>query len=240
MKLFLSSNCFVTLVSSAAEGVPNEVLGLLFGDYLDDSERRIIIHQAIPLQIVERTPDSVECKLKHLRRVRGIWDNLTPFWPVGDFHSHPYKSNERLDPSPSKDDKEEMKKGEIGIIVSIKRASRRKRLRYDETDFRIHGTISFFHVEIAAWYCKRKRSIEEVQIRCPFVNIINMGYRLGLAEKPGLLFSSDTIVSIENMRKLRVLLSNYEKQVFRSDRSKSSETKRKIKNLLKKISRENT
>jgi proteasome lid subunit RPN8/RPN11 len=239
LRIFLTSNSFVTLISSAAEGVPNEVLGLLFGDYLNDDRRTVIVHQAIPLQIVERTRSSAECKLKHMRRVHNLWDNLTPYWSIGNFHSHPYEPNELLDPSPSKTDKRDMKKGEIGIIVSIKRTPRRRKLKYDETEFRILGAISFFQIEIAAWHCKRTGILEEAQIRCPFADVINLGYRLGLVEKPGLLFSDDTTVSIENMRKLRILISKYERQAFKSDRSGTSETKRKIRILLRKISREN-
>ena len=240
LDVFLNSACFVNLIASTAEGLPNEVAGLLFGDYIDDDDQRVIIWQAIPLQIVERTPHSLEYESKRMKRVYSLWDNLTPYWPVEEFHSHPYRSNEKLDPTPSKTDKEAMKKGDIEVIISAKKTQRRRRLRYDKSGLRIAGTVFHYQIEIAAWHRKNRRRIEEVQLHCPYIKIINLGYKLGLAPKPGLLWPPDTVSSLENMRNLRRLIAKYEECAFKTVTAKGcKEEMREIKRVLRKIRKEN-
>jgi hypothetical protein len=135
-------------------------------------------------------------------------------------------------------DKKVMKNGDFEIIVSIKKTPNRKRLRYNESKGRILGTISFYQIEIAAWLCRRNGVIKEVQLLFPSLDIINYGYRIGLAEKPGFLFSPKTMAAVEDMRRLRKLILKFEEQKFKSGKE-NHETKKAILILLRKLNKEN-
>ena len=169
-----------------------------------------------------------------------LWDNLTPYWSVGEFHSHPYRPNEKLDPTPSKTDRRDMKTGSIEVIVSAKKTPRHRKLRYDKSGLRIAGTISYYQIEIAAWHRKNRKKIEEVQLHCPYIRIINLGDKLGLAPKPGLLWPPDTVSSLENVRNLRKLIAKYEECAFNTVTAKGCKKEmREIRRVLRRIRKEN-
>lgn len=240
MDVFLSSNCFVSLVSSAAEGFPCEVIGLLFGDYYEEDEKRIIVHQAIPLQIAERAEDSVETELRISNIVSSLWDNLTTYWPVGSFHSHPYKPNEPLDTEQSSTDKRDLQREDIQIIIAVRKTPYRRKLKYNREGKRIVGTISFYQIEITCWYRNESGRIVELELWCPYIDVINLGFKIGLVPRKGVLFEPETIATYDSIRKLRTLVSQFEEHEFKfGSEEESVRIKRRIKRVLREIKKGN-
>ena len=215
LSVFISGDSFVNLVSAVAEGFKSEVGGVLFGDLYKHS-RKVVIRHAIPLQTTKRTPSEVHYHHHRTKRVKGMWDELTPYWYIGCFHSHPEYGKKRYSPDPSEEDIESMKADDIDLIVSIYTASRRGKLGYVHRLKRISGAVGKYHVEVAAWHCVGRKEVREIEIWCPYIEIINLSYELGIVRHPGQLFGKDSIVPIRLLRTLGRLAREYENQVFRS------------------------
>lgn len=236
--VFLSADSFVTLVAAVAEGFKNEVGGIVFGDEFR-SKKKMYVKQVIPLQTAKRKYSSVEFHPERTERVLDLWDNLTTHWPLGWFHSHPAYGNTSYDPEPSDVDINDLNPSEIELIVAIKDAKRRTKLGYCKEEKRVSGAVGKYHIEIAGW-CIDDDDISEVDVWCPYIDIINLGHKAGIVSRPGALFGSDTQVNTRTLRKLRGLCQKYERYVFSElDDWGSGPIRKDIMRVLKKISRTN-
>ena len=237
LHVFLSADSFVTLVAAVAEGFKNEVGGIVFGDEFR-STKKMYVKQVIPLQTAKRKYSSVEFHLERTYRVLDLWDNLTTHWPLGWFHSHPAYGNKSYGPEPSDGDVDFMDPSEIQLIVAIKEAKRRTKLDYCKEGKRVSGAVGKYHIEIAGWYMDD--DVSEVDIWCPYIEIINLGHKAGIVSRPGALFGSDTQVNTRDLRKLRRLSQKYERYLFMNmDEWGSGPIRKDIMRVLKKISRTN-
>jgi proteasome lid subunit RPN8/RPN11 len=215
MHVFLSADSFATLVAAVAEGFKNEVGGILFGDTFPSVDK-MLIKQVIPLQTAKRGYSSVEFHPERTFRVLDMWDNLTIHWPLGWFHSHPAYGSISYVPEPSDDDIEFMDQSEVMLIVSIKEAKRRDKLGYAIDAKRITGAVGTYHIEIAGWNLDDDDEVEEADVWCPYIDLVNLGRKAGIVSRYGGLFDHDTLVGIRDMRKIRRLVLKYEDYVFRN------------------------
>ncbi len=240
LHVFLNANSFINIVTSVVEGFKLEVGGLLFGDWFR-TVNKILVEQVIPLQTAKRKPTEVHFNARRTKRVHQMWDNLTTYWPLGDFHSHPEYRGVKYMPEPSQTDQENLRNEEIEIIVAIWEAERRNPLDYVRDGKRISGAIGKYFVKIAAWYLDKNAKVQEAELWAPYIEIINAAYKAGLSPRPGRLFAPETTVSFQELRPLKKLISEYENSVFRSINSmnfnKANVILRKIEKVLNQIQR---
>ncbi|MFW9961953.1 MAG: Mov34/MPN/PAD-1 family protein [Candidatus Sifarchaeia archaeon] len=236
MSIFLRSNAFIGIVASVAEGFKNEVGGLIFGDYFLTVEKNIV-DVAVPLQTTKRTPTQVHFHPSRTRRVRAIWDDLSPLWYLGSFHSHPEYGATKYLPDPSDDDKEFLKIGELEIIISIWKATRKEFLGYIREGMRLSGAVGDYYIQMSAWQKDEDGNVVELDLWCPYIDVINESRKRGIVSKWGRLFESDAIVPEAKLRMLRRQVRKYENQVFRNPDSQKSAFS-KVRQTIKKISKE--
>jgi proteasome lid subunit RPN8/RPN11 len=236
LTIFLRSNAFIGIVASVAEGFKNEVGGLIFGDYFLTSEK-YIIEVAIPLQTTKRTPAQVHFHPDRTKRVRAIWDDLSPLWYLGSFHSHPEYGETKYPPNPSDADKEFLERGELQIISSIWKATRREFLGYIRDGLRLSGAVGDYYIQISAWQKDDDGDVTELELWCPYIDVINESREHGIVSKWGRLFESNTMVSETQLRRLRRQVRKYEDQVFRNPNNQRSAFS-KVKQIIKEISKE--
>jgi proteasome lid subunit RPN8/RPN11 len=237
LHVFLNANSFINIVTSVVEGFKLEVGGMLFGDWFS-KVNKIIVEQAIPLQTAKRKPTSVHFNARRTKRVYDMWDNLTPYWPIGDFHSHPEYGAIRYRPEPSRKDIDNLRKDEIEIIVAIWETERRKPLKYIREGKRISGAVGRYHVQLAAWYLDSEVGIQEAELWVPYIEIINIAYNIGLLTRPGRLFNTETTVSFQELRPLKKLIKEYDSRVFRTkDFKQAKSILQQAKKILKQIKR---
>jgi len=237
MDVFLTHGSFVSLISSVIEGYDDEVIGVIFGDQFKHKKKRMKtkVTHVIPLQIVERKPDSVEADDEKMKQVVGVWDNITPYWSLGDFHSHP-NGGTRL----SVTDDEGMKKDEISIVLVIRKARKSDKLGYVADGKKISGTIRGYFIKIAAWHYIKDEQAELAKLWCPFIRVINEAYKVGTSSIRGSLFNDDTYVNAYSARLLSRRIDKFEQYVFKHLSYKGSSSYRiKVRDVLKKIKKQN-
>ncbi|UCH03407.1 MAG: Mov34/MPN/PAD-1 family protein [Candidatus Thorarchaeota archaeon] len=235
MVVILRANAFVGLVASIAEGFKNEVGGLVFGDHYV-TPGKFVVDFVVPLQTAKRKPSEVHYHPKRTGRVRSVWDDLSPFWYLGSFHSHPEYGGRRYSPVPSETDENEMDLGELEIIVSIWKSKRKEPLGYIRDGFRISGAVGDYYIQMSSWYRTIKGEISEMEVWCPYIEVINEGYTQGIVSKWGRLFEQDTVVSEAKLRTLRRRIQKYESEVIRNTdnyESAFSEVRQTIRDIVK-------
>jgi proteasome lid subunit RPN8/RPN11 len=227
----------VSLISSIIEGYNKEVIGVLFGDLFMQSKTgpKSMISHVIPLQIAKRKTSAVEANEEKMKHVVGVWDNITPYWELGDFHSHP-----NGDTNLSKTDKEGMEKDNISLVLSIRKATRSDKLDYVADDNKISGTLRGYFIKIAAWHFTGDEQAELAELWCPFIEVINDAFKIGTSSTRGSLFDDETYVGVTKGRQLSRYIDRYEQFVFKGLSFKgSSQYRVKIKDTLKKIQKQN-
>jgi len=233
LNVVLTSESFIGIVASTVEAFKSEVGGLLFGDYYE-SVKKILVTQAIPLQTTDRKPTEVHFHPERTERVLSIWDDLSSYWPLGDFHSHPEYGGTVFPVDPSEEDKDFLQDDEIQLIVSIYEAVRSNELGYIRERRRISGAVGNYSIEMAAWYKDGSGDIREAELWCPYIHVINLSHELGIVSRPGRLYNSDAMVSNRELRTLRRLVRKYERAVFHS-LNENDPTLKDLKKVLKKI-----
>jgi len=218
MTVILRANAFVGIVASVAEGFKTEVGGLVFGDFFPTS-RKFVVDFIVPLQTTKRKPTEVHYHPKRTKRVQSLWDDLSPFWYLGSFHSHPEYGGKKYLPIPSETDEEEMNEGELEIIVSIWKSRRKDPLGYIKEGHRISGAVGDFHIQLSSWFKTPDGDVVEKELWCPYLKVINESYRKGIVSKWGRLFESHTLVSESELRKLRRRIRKYESAVIRNTKN---------------------
>ncbi|MFW9986048.1 MAG: hypothetical protein ACFFDJ_05765 [Candidatus Odinarchaeota archaeon] len=235
MDLLLSSDSFIGIIGAAIEGYKSEVGGLLFGDRIPSSDK-VVVKLAIPLQTTRRTLTNVRFHLKRTDRVLRTWDYLTVHWPLGTFHSHPEGRGQRYKPIPSKSDSYLLSSEDLDVIIAIWESSRHKTLRYTHNNQWIAGSASSFYIQLAAWQYPEKGHFENVALWCPYIDIINLSYEVGLTNHPGRLFWYETITPNGTLRKLHNLVHKYENKIFKTLNYETGEPiLQQIKEVLTKI-----
>lgn len=215
MDVLLSSDSFIGIISAAIEGYKSEVGGLLFGDRIPSSGKSII-KLAIPLQTTKRTPTNVYFHLKRTDRVLRTWDYLTVHWPLGTFHSHPEGRGRRYKPIPSKSDTAFHSSENLDVIIAIWESPRHNTLRYTHNQQWIAGSVGSFNIQLAAWYYPENGRFKNIDVWCPYIDIINLSYEVGLTNQPGRLFWHETITPNGTLRKLHHLVHKYENKIFKT------------------------
>jgi proteasome lid subunit RPN8/RPN11 len=235
LDVLLSSDSFIGIISAAIEGFKSEVGGLLFGDKIPSSNKSII-KLAIPLQTTRRTISNVSFDIKRTNRVLRTWDYLTVHWPLGTFHSHPEGRGRRYKPIPSKSDTSFYSLEEIDVIITLWESPRHKTLRYTHKNQWIAGSAGSFYIQLAAWHYPEEGRFEQIDIWCPYIEIINLSYEVGLTSQPGRLFWYETVTPNGSLRKLRSLVYKYENNIFKTLNHETGEPiLQKIRNVLEKI-----
>lgn len=215
LDVLLSSDSFISVISAAIEGYKSEVGGLLFGDHFPTSGK-FVVKLAIPLQTTRRTLNHVHFHLQRTDRVRRTWDYLTVHWPLGTFHSHPEGRGQRYNPVPSKSDIPFNGSENIDVIIALWESSRHKTLRYIHHNQWIAGTAGAFYIQLAAWKYPGEGQFENIDLWCPYIDIINLSYEVGLTNQPGRLFWHETITPKGPLRKLHHLVYKYETSIFKT------------------------
>ena len=235
LDVLLSSDSLIGIISAALEGYKSEVGGLLFGDRIPSSEK-IIVKLVIPLQTTRRTMNNVYFHHKRTDRVRRTWDYLTVHWPLGTFHSHPEGRGQRYKPIPSKSDTPINGSESIEVIIALWESSRHSTLRYIHNNQWIAGTAGSFYIQIAAWQYPGEGRFENLSVWCPYIDIINLSYEVGLTNHPGRLFWHETITPNGSLRKLHNLVHKYESNIFKTLNYEAGEpTLQQIRQVLTKI-----
>ena len=234
--MIIRANAFVGLIASVAEGFKDEVGGLVFGDYFVSTEK-FVVDFVVPLQTTKRKPTEVHYHPKRTKRVKGLWDDLSPFWYLGSFHSHPEYGKKKYYPVPSETDEENMEEGELELIVSIWKSQRMDPLGYIKDGLRISGTVGDYHIQMSSWYKKRSGEVVEIELWCPYLRVINEAYKKGIVSRWGRLFESDTLVSEVKLRTLRRRIRKYESLVIRNTENYNSAFS-KVRQAIREIARE--
>jgi proteasome lid subunit RPN8/RPN11 len=221
MTVIIRANAFVGLVASVAEGFKDEVGGLVFGDYFA-TPGKFVVDFVVPLQTTKRKTTEVHYHPKRTKRVRSLWDDLSPFWYLGSFHSHPEYGGTKYSPSPSDPDKESMEERELEIIVAIWKSERKDPLGYIKEGYRISGAVGDYHIQMSSWYKTQDGDVVEKELWCPYLKVINESYKKGIVSKWGRLFESDTLVSETKLRTLRRRIRKYESTVIRNTKNYDS------------------
>jgi proteasome lid subunit RPN8/RPN11 len=235
LDVLLSSDSFIGIISAAIEGYKSEVGGLLFGDRIP-SAGKFVVKLAIPLQTTRRTLTNVRFHLKRTDRVLRTWDYLTVHWPLGTFHSHPEGRGQRYKPIPSKSDTTFLSLEDIDVIIAIWESPRHKTFRYTHNNQWIAGSAGSFYIQLAAWHYPKQGGFESIDVWCPYFEIINLAYEVGLTNQPGRLFWHETVTPNGTLRKLHNLVHKYENIIFKTlDYEAGEPVLQQIKEVLKRI-----
>jgi len=240
--VFLTSESFTGIIASVIEGFKYEVIGLLLGDWYPTAGK-VVIWQAHPIQLAKRGYSHVIPSSRR-KRLEDVWDILTPHWLLGYFHSHTEREG-REPPTPelSVGDEEAMKEDEslIEVIVAVRKAKRRNQMRYIHKEKHISGAVGEYHLEIAAWHLDDEGEVQEAELWCPYIHIINASYRLGLTRSPGRLFTPSPTYPPRLLRKLREQVKNYERKIInRRDEKAGDEILSEIEQILTEIASYNS
>ena len=109
----------VAIVASAAEVYPKECMGTI---YVESKSKNLIIG-AIPYQLAKRKDAEVTSN-----SATGFerFFSLGEYVKLGDYHSHTFQFFEQLLPlEPSETDLEQLKEGDIEVIVRAKRTNKK-------------------------------------------------------------------------------------------------------------------
>ncbi|MFW9908419.1 MAG: hypothetical protein ACFFEF_07575 [Candidatus Thorarchaeota archaeon] len=237
MTVFLRANAFIGMVAAVAEGFKSEVGGLVFGDHYYTSEK-YIVEVVIPLQTTKRSPTQVHFHPKRTKRVLDLWNELSPLWYLGSFHSHPEYGGAQYPPEQSEADRMDLKVGDIEIIMSIWEATRKEVLGYIRDGKRISGAVGDYYIQISAWHKNKYEEINELELWCPYINIINESRERGIVSKWGRLFERHSLLPETKVRTLQRRIEKYENQVFRNPKNEKvafSRIKKTIRELSKEI-----
>ena len=117
MEVFISENAFLAMVVGAVEVFHRETLGILLGY---KTENAFVVQNAIAYQTSERYPTEVQRDDHAHKRIKSFLENVkSPAKIIGDFHSHTQFGENKGGFQPSKEDIDEMKNGQVYLIVEI-------------------------------------------------------------------------------------------------------------------------
>lgn len=116
--LSISRSACLSIIASAAEVFPKECMGSICCDL-----KANCIHTAFPYQVAKRKTEEVQSDSS------GVFDKLFksgPYIKLGDYHSHPYVSTEKMETlRPSPTDLEELDQDTVEVIVQVRRTRRK-------------------------------------------------------------------------------------------------------------------
>lgn len=123
--LCVSKEACLSIVASAAEVFPNECIGILCCTSLPG--RRGLVNAAFPYQMARRNPDTVSTDSSDFFLAMFNRSLNSRFLKMGDYHSHPFRYPERIEPLlPSEYDLESLVVGAIEIIVRVRRVKKNR------------------------------------------------------------------------------------------------------------------
>lgn len=168
MKTYLNENSFLSLVSSAVEVYPRETLGVLIGI---KSKDKIMVQYAIPYQTARRGRNEAKVTQPREKRMNKFLIRTTALEIVGDFHSHPEDVSKGY--KPSSEDKKSMRRGELGIIVTINKDKKRRDWKHLSKGSLL-GSIYPYSLRITSWYRNlQNKHFSISDIFCPFALGLN-------------------------------------------------------------------
>ena len=166
MEVFISENAFLAMVVGAVEVFHRETLGILLGY---KTENAFVVQNAIAYQTSERYPTEVQRDDHAHKRIKSFLENVkSPAKIIGDFHSHTQFGENKGGFQPSKEDIDEMKNGQVYLIVEINTKSKARGWDYN-LNGTMSGTVGNYFLKLAAWYRNEKNGKPKLaKIKCPF------------------------------------------------------------------------
>ena len=166
MEVFISENAFLAMVVGAVEVFHRETLGILLGY---KTENAFVVQNAIAYQTSERYPTEVQRDDHAHKRIKSFLENVkSPAKIIGDFHSHTQFGESKGGFQPSNEDIDEMKNGQVYLIVEINTKSKARGWDYN-LNGTMSGTVGNYFLKLAAWYRNEKNGKPKLaKIKCPF------------------------------------------------------------------------
>lgn len=166
MEVFISENAFLAMVVGAVEVFHRETLGILLGY---KTENAFVVQNAIAYQTSERYPTEVQRDDQAHKRIKSFLENVkSPAKIIGDFHSHTQFGENKGGFQPSKEDIDEMKDGQVYLIVEINTKNKARIWDYN-LNGTMSGTVGNYFLKLAAWYTNEKNGKPKLaKIKCPF------------------------------------------------------------------------
>lgn len=155
-EILISRSACLSIIAAAAEVFPKECMGSVCTEAGDSWK----IIAAIPYQCAKRTssqvvsesPEAFEKMFKH-----------GTFRKLGDFHSHPFKAKEHLDPlAPSTTDLESLCLGCLELIVRIRKVKKKTNSWRQGKNGRIYVGWNQFRCVIGAFVREKGTEDEEL------------------------------------------------------------------------------
>lgn len=174
IEVYLSENVFMGLILSSVEVYKKECFGLLLGY---KTPQKYIVEHAIPYQSAKRGHKWIELRRDKWKIIQEVLQNFPKLDMIGDFHSHPMYRDVKADVSLSEDDILHMYPDELQVVIAINE-NRRSMPWASNPDQTVSGTISGYHIKIAAYYFpvedndndkKNSKVLYAAKIFCPFV-----------------------------------------------------------------------
>ncbi len=127
------------------------------------------MQNAIAYQTSERYPTEVQRDDHAHKRIKSFLENVkSPAKIIGDFHSHTQFGESKGGFQPSKEDIDEMKNGQVYLIVEINTKSKARGWDYN-LNGTMSGTVGNYFLKLAAWYRNEKNGKPKLaKIKCPF------------------------------------------------------------------------
>lgn len=143
--LYISRASCLAIVASASEVYPKECMGCVCTDAEDETK----IVAAFPYQLAKRKDQEVYSESGVA--FESVFKSGS-FRKFGDYHSHPYKSFERLDPlAPSPTDLKELPLNGIEIIVRIRKTKKKANFWRNSKGGRVHVGWGKYRCTIGAF-----------------------------------------------------------------------------------------
>jgi len=153
------------MVTAAVEAYPQETLGVLIGLR---TAAKILIQYAVAYQTAKRARHKVEAHLKRSQRTNHFLQEVTHLEVVGDFHSHPEVSVDKISSAMlSKTDKDSIVVKHLGMVVAIDKDAKKREWKHLPKGS-LKGCVFPYSLKITSWFKMKGDKIEIAKIHCPF------------------------------------------------------------------------
>jgi hypothetical protein len=144
------------MILAATEVYKKETLGYLIGL---KGEAEWAILNAAPYQTAEKSFTGSAVRQEKTELVHRLAEQFSAdFCLLGDFHSHAQWGDLLRRAMPSDEDIADGQPGFLYVIIAINdlpKEMRRKQWRISRRSLVLSGTVSKYHIEVAAFYCPR-------------------------------------------------------------------------------------
>jgi proteasome lid subunit RPN8/RPN11 len=153
------------MVTATVETYPEETLGVLIGVR---TAKRILVQYAIAYQTARRSRDEVYPHPKRSQRMDNFLEKVTRLEVVGDFHSHPEVSVDKVfGIKLSETDKNSMLAKKLGIVIAIDKDEKEREWRHLSKGS-LKGGVYPYSVKMTSWFKTEESEFKISKIHCPF------------------------------------------------------------------------